>query len=123
MVAVGGLPLGDHLVDAGVALERGRVQRNLPVNRVQAGQPVLGVFERHPADYAVDRVSFLQQQLGEVGTILFRDAGDQRAPGGHVAAIGSNLWGGLQLSAVFPMTVRSANIVGRTPAPRSSPSP
>src|SRR5262249_35037889 len=54
MVTLVRVHLGDYLVDAGIALERGGVQGDLRPERVQAGEPVFGILKRNPADDTVD---------------------------------------------------------------------
>ena len=50
MVALVGLDLVDHPVNAGVAFERGGVQYQAVADVLEAGKPVIGILQRHPAD-------------------------------------------------------------------------
>ena len=70
-------------MDAGVALERGRVQVQAVREAAQAREPVLGILQRHAAHDAVHLVALLEQKLRQIGAVLPRDARDQRAPGRH----------------------------------------
>ena len=80
VIALVGLDLGDHLVDAGVALERSGVQGDSGRER-HAGEPVLGVLQRDAAHDAMNLVSLLEEQLRQIGTVLAGDSGDQSAFG------------------------------------------
>ena len=54
MVALVRLHLGDDLVDAGVAFERGGVELDPGADMVDSTETVLGVLQGHPAHNAVD---------------------------------------------------------------------
>ena len=96
VVALVGLHLSHRLMDAGVALERGGMQLDARSDGMNTRQPVLGVLQGHAAHDAVDVVSFLQQQFGEVGAVLAGNPGDQRASSCHKLTMVS----GRELSAV-----------------------
>ena len=73
MVALVRLVFLEHVEDAGVALQGGRMQVEAVDEVVDAEEAVLGVFEGDAADHAVDFIAFLKQELGEVGAVLAGD--------------------------------------------------
>ena len=65
VIALVGLDVVDHPVDAGVAFEGGGVQFQAVANVLDAGKPVFGILQRDPADDAVDLVALGQQPFRE----------------------------------------------------------
>ena len=54
--------------------EADAVDVRIPVKVIDAAR----VERRGPANHAVDLIAFVEQQLGEIGTVLASDAGDER---------------------------------------------
>jgi hypothetical protein len=46
---------------------------------VEAGEAVFGVLESDAAHDAMDFVTFFEEELGQIGTVLTGDSGDERA--------------------------------------------
>ena len=77
MIAFVGLDGGDHLVEAGIAFQGGRVQGD-PLENVANSSMAFGrILNGHPAHGAVDLVSFCEQKFREVGPVLTCDAGNE----------------------------------------------
>ena len=55
-----------HLEQAGIAFERGRVERDLVEEVLDAPEAVLGIFDGDAADDAVNFVALFEQQLGQI---------------------------------------------------------
>src|SRR3989441_5933373 len=79
VIALMGLDRLEHPVDAGQALQGRSMQVEAVLQVEDAPEPVLRIFDRHPPDDAVHLIAFIQEQLGQVRSVLPRDAGDQGA--------------------------------------------
>jgi hypothetical protein len=73
------LDFSDHLVDAGIAFEGGRVQCDAGPDGVNAGEAMHWIFERHSPDDAVHGIALSEQQFRQIRPVLARNAGDEGA--------------------------------------------
>jgi hypothetical protein len=74
---------GAQRVDERALVEQVALVQRDPIAQVLDALELLG---RGAAHHAVDLVALLEQQIGEIGAVLARDPGDQRAPHAKVSA-------------------------------------
>jgi hypothetical protein len=84
VVALVGLYLVDNAVNAGVAFEGRRVQLEARTDVFEAGKPVVGIFERHPAYNSMYFIALRQEAFRKIGTVLPGDTRDERTLRGHL---------------------------------------
>jgi hypothetical protein len=65
-----------HFENAWIGFERTRMQYDAIEDLPEASEPMYGIFDRDPAYQSVDLISFRQKILGQIRTILTRDASD-----------------------------------------------
>ena len=78
VVALVEIVLAEDLENAGVALQSPRMQRELRDQMRDARQPMAGVLQSDSPHQPVNLVPPLQQQLGEVASVLTGNPGDKR---------------------------------------------